>query len=233
MSTIGKELPAEKVRELKDEGLSDEDIIKALQPSYSNQDIHDTMNQAGQDIPEDNILEELDKTTPDFPEAHDANEGLLEEAPAPEDNNDELLESSQQNYPNYSVQSSMSSDQIQEVVEAIIDEKWDDLTSKVGDLNLWKESMNNDIEAVKQELLRTQERLHNLQNVIIGKVTDYSKNINDISIEMKALEQVFQRILQPLTSNIKELNKVTEELKQHKRHKPEIIKEHKKKKDKK
>lgn len=233
MSTIAKELPTEKVRELKDEGLSDEDIIKALQPNYSNQDIHDTMNQEGQDIPEDNILEELDNAVPDFPEAHDANEGLLEEAPAPEEDNGEFLQPSKQEYPNYAVQSSMSNDQIQEVVEAIVDEKWEDLTSRFGDLNLWKETVNNDIEAVKQELLRTQERLHNLQNVIIGKVTDYSKNINDISAEMKALEQVFQRILQPLTSNIRELNKVTEELKQHKKHKPETTKEHKKKKIKK
>ena len=57
--------------------------------------------------------------------------------------------------------------------------------------------------------------MNNLQNVMVGKVTEYSRSIGDINTEMKALEQVFQRILQPLTTNIKDLNKVTAELKSH------------------
>ena len=204
MRNIAKELPTEKVKDMKIEGLSDEDIIKALQPNYSNQDINDAINQSKQEIPEDNILEELDEIKPET--NIEEPEELLEEAPSPE------LE--EKGYPNY--QPAMASDQTQEIIEAVVEEKWEELTSKVGDLNLWKENVNNDLEAVKQEILRTQERINNLQNILVGKVTEYSKNINEISTEMKALEQVFQRILQPLTSNIKDLNKVTEELKAHK-----------------
>ena len=203
------------------EGLSDDDIIKALKPSYSNKDLNDAMNQSKQDIPEDNVLEEINKihSGPDLPspETEEESEELLEEAPLPEDSGEEI-QTQQQEYPSYGVQSSMSNDQMQQVIEAVVEEKWEDLISKVGDLNLWKESVNNDLEAVKQEILRTQERLSNLQNIMVGKVGDYSKNINDISTEMKALEQVMQRILQPLVMNIKDLNKVTQELKSHKRH---------------
>ncbi|MEK6932583.1 MAG: hypothetical protein AABW56_02195 [Nanoarchaeota archaeon] len=214
MRNIAKDTPTEKVKDMRIEGLSNDDIIKALKPNYANREVNDAMNQADQDIPGDNILEELDTSGsgPDLPSSEDqGTEELLEEAPAPDEDEEQGLQ--QKEYPKYGVSQSMSIDQMQEVIEAVVEEKWEDLTSKMGDLNIWKESINNDIESLKQELLRTQERLHNLQNVMVGKVTEYSKNINDIGTEMKALEQVFQRILQPLTSNIKDLNKVTEELK--------------------
>ena len=240
MRNIVKEPPTEKVKDLKTEGLSDEDILKALRPSYSNKDLNDAMNQSKQEIPEDNVLEELDQipskesvessqeeTPMDAPEPE---EGILEEAPAPETSE---VQPSFQSYPDSGMQAGISSDQTQELIEAVVDEKWEDLTSRVGDLNLWKESVNNDLEAVKQEVLRIQERINNLQNVTIGKVTEYSKNIGDIGTEMKALEKVFQRILQPLVTNIKELDKVTSELKSHKHHASRVVKTKTRKKHKK
>ena len=211
MRNIAKGLPTEKIKDMEIEGLSDNDIINALKPNYSNQNIRDAMNQAKQDIPEDNVLEELDQVEPDL-NTEDSEE-LIQEAPSPESKS---LQQEQETYSNYQ---DTRQDQTQEIVESIVEEKWDDLISKVGDLNLWKESVNNDIESVKQEILRLQERISNLQNVMLGKVTEYSKGIYEIGTEMKALEQVFQRILQPLTTNIRDLNKVTEELKSHKRSK--------------
>jgi len=213
---------------MRDEGKSDDEIISALKPNYSNQEVNDAMNQAKQDIPEDNVLEELDKihNIPRAPNTagpnnkkNDETEELFEEAPNP-DYYELEAESPQleQDYQSYGVQSAMSSDQIQQIIEAVVEEKWDDLTSKVGDLNLWKETLNNDIESIKQEILRLRERINSLQDVMLGKVTEYSKNITSINTEMKALEQVFQRILQPLTSNIRDLNKVTEELKRRRHH---------------
>ena len=209
MINIAKELPAEKIEDMRIEGLSDDDIINALKPNHSNQNIKDAMNQAKQEIPEDNVLEELDQVEPDL-NAED-NEELIQEAPSPESG-----ELQQETYSNYQ---DTRQDQTQEIVESVIEEKWDDLISKVGDLNMWKEGVNNDIESVKQEILRLQERISNLQNVMLGKVTEYSKGIYEIGTEMKALEQVFQRILLPLTTNIRDLNKVTEELKSHKKSK--------------
>ena len=110
-----------------------------------------------------------------------------------------------------------SSEKIQEIVETIVEEKWEDLLAKVGDLNLWKESVNNDLEAIKQELLRTQERFNNLQAALVGKVTDYSRNISDMNAEMKALEQVLKNILEPLTTNVKELSRITSQFKKKKK----------------
>ena len=243
MRNIAKEPPVEKIRDMKIEGLSDDDIISALRPNYSNQDINDAMNQSGQDIPDDNPLEELDKMHPNLPGPPSAPsypmqsepeepEELLEEAPVPESYGGEEIPQTA-DYPSYGVQSNMSSDQMQQIIEAVVEEKWEDMTSRVGDLNLWKETINSDLESIKQEILRTQERVNNLQNIMVGKVTEYSKSVSNTSTEMKALEQVIQRILQPLTTNIKDLNKVTSELKQHKHrsaaHATHITHKHKKK----
>ncbi len=205
-----KKPPTEKVRELK-ANLSDEDIVKALKPDFSNQEVDDAFNQASE-MPEENILNQLDQFEP-LSQNENAPEDLLEEAPSPE-NAQSSFNRYAESSPRYNAGiPELSSNQIQEIVESIVEEKWEDLISKVGDINLWKENVNNDIEAIKQEVLRTQERFNNLQNILIGKVNDYNKSVGELNSEMKALEQVMQKIIEPLTSNVKELGKITFELK--------------------
>lgn len=104
-------------------------------------------------------------------------------------------------------------ERIHEFIEAIISEKWEELTGKVGNLAAWKEKANNDVISIKQELIRIEENFRGLQNAIIGKVRDYDQGIRGIHTEMKALEKVFEKILEPLTTNIKELTRITQELK--------------------
>jgi len=107
---------------------------------------------------------------------------------------------------------SMSSDEIQRLVETVVEEKWNDFQSKFGDILTWKNQVGDDLESVKQEILRLQNRFDSVQSAVVGKVSDFGKGMEDISAEMKALEKVFEKILEPLTRNIRELNRVTEAL---------------------
>ncbi len=123
---------------------------------------------------------------------------------------------SQQNYnPQQSSNASpqIDIDRIHEIIEAIINEKWQDVVGGIGNIAVWKEKMNNDVISIKQELLRLEERFEQLQGAVLGKVKDYDEGIKGVHTEMKALEKVFEKILEPLTSNIKDLNRVTQELK--------------------
>ncbi|AJF62393.1 MAG: hypothetical protein QT11_C0001G0244 [archaeon GW2011_AR20] len=206
-----KKPPTDKVKIMKDDNVNDEEILKALKPDYSNQEIDDAFNQSSQD---GNILDELDQFEPSK-EQQDAPEDLLEEAPSPE-GEEPSLRYTQSNTGYNQPAPELGSSQIQEIVESIVEEKWDDLISKIGDVNLWKESVNNDLEAVKQEILRVQEKFNNLQNILVGRVHDYNKNVSELNSEMKALEQVMQKIIEPLTTNVKELGKITSELKKKK-----------------
>jgi len=102
---------------------------------------------------------------------------------------------------------------IEQIAESIVNEKWEDLMSSVGNIALWKEKVQTDIRAIKQEIIRMEERFENLQKAILGRVEEYNKTISTVGTEMKALEGVLERILQPLASNIKELSRITEDLK--------------------
>lgn len=102
---------------------------------------------------------------------------------------------------------------IEQIAESIVNEKWEDLMSSVGNIALWKEKMQTDVRSIKQEIIRIEERFENLQRAILGRVEEYHKTISTVGTEMKALEGVLERILQPLVSNIKELSRITDDLK--------------------
>jgi hypothetical protein len=102
---------------------------------------------------------------------------------------------------------------IEEIAESVISEKWEEMISSIGDLKLWKERVETDLSGVKQEILRIESRFENLQKAILGKVGEYSTGINDLTIEMKAMEKVFEKILEPLTRNVKELDEITKKMK--------------------
>ena len=104
-------------------------------------------------------------------------------------------------------------ERVHAIIEAVVSEKWEEITGKIGDVAVWKERTNMNILSLKQELVRANERFTNLQNAVLGRVKTYDQGIQDIHTEMKALERVFERIVEPLVSNIKELNRITQELK--------------------
>ncbi len=106
-----------------------------------------------------------------------------------------------------------SFDVIEEIAEAVISEKWGDLVRGVGDLRLWKEKVDTDLSGIKQEIIRTQTRFENLQTAIMGKVSEYGEGVTEIGAELKALEKVMEKIINPLTKSVKDLQKVTDKIK--------------------
>lgn len=161
----------------------------------------------GEDIPEE-IFEEAPSPKqngePQVAPANENGEDVKKEVNAPETG-------SMNEYPAYEPKE--TEEKIQEVAELIVDEKWDDMTKRIGNLGLWKSRVETEITSIKQEIFRMQNTFQGLQNAIAGKLDDYNKNIMNVNSEMKALEGVLQKILEPLSQNIRDLNKITNELK--------------------
>jgi len=181
----------------------------------SNQDVYDAVNQNRIQPPPTpvNPLDELDQF--EMPSQDDAPSPNMQpslEVPEPPSYNVPSY-SAPSFQPSFQQQSQVSSDYVQKIVESVVEEKWDDIISKVGDIRLWKDKMEGDITSIKQEVLRTQNHFENLQKGVLGKVSEYNDNITNINTEMKSLEKVFEKILQPMTENIKELSRITEKLK--------------------
>ncbi len=120
---------------------------------------------------------------------------------------------SEPQYSSGNVQPALDAERVHEIVEAIVNEKWNEVVGSLGNLAVWKEKVTNDTVAIKQELVRVEERFRDLQNAVLGRVKEYDEGIRSVHTEMKALEKVFEKILEPLTSNIKELTRITQELK--------------------
>lgn len=114
-------------------------------------------------------------------------------------------------------QQGVDPERIHSIIESVISEKFDELTSNLGDLSAWKEKVNNDIISIKQEVLRVTERFENLQNAVLGRVSEYDEGVRNIHTEMKALEKVLEKIMEPLITNVRELGKITEDLKKRKK----------------
>ncbi len=104
-------------------------------------------------------------------------------------------------------------DMIEQVAESIINEKWQKLMENIGDLNIWKEKVRTDVLSIKQELVRLDAKVESLQKIIMGKVRDYDQHITEVGTDIKALEKVLQNVITPLSSNVKELSRITEKFK--------------------
>jgi len=102
---------------------------------------------------------------------------------------------------------------IEEIAESVISEKWEEMISNIGDLKLWKEKVETDLSGVKQEILRIESRFENLQKAVLGKVGEYGEGVTNLTTEMKAMEKVFEKILEPLTRNVKELDEIAKKMK--------------------
>ncbi|MAG78701.1 hypothetical protein CL616_05040 [archaeon] len=200
------DLPTQKVKEMMEQGLTNEEITRSLEgQGYNLDQISTAMNQSQIGAP----AGMQESTMQDIP--------IPEQAPVQEVAPEQYAAPDMSQYQQQLPQQQTSYEDIQAIVEEILEEKWKEFIKDVGDVGLWKSKISDDLEATKQELVRTQKRLEDLQVAVLGKVKDYSKTMQDIGTDMKALEKVFGNILEPLTKNIKELNKVTENIKKHKK----------------
>ncbi len=102
---------------------------------------------------------------------------------------------------------------VEEISEAIIDEKWQDLLKDFGKLMEWKGSMEQRMAALEQRFTDLKTAFDNLQSGIVGKVSEYDQSVKDVGSEMKALEQVFKKIIPTMTENVNELSRITKSMK--------------------
>lgn len=230
------EPPTEEVINLRNQGKNNDEIVEELsKKNFNNQQISEAINQADikggvegkippatqPEIPTPEGLEPGMKPSalstgiaePEIPIPSPASIGPAKPAPPEEAIVPELQQPPPNNVFIPTQQPSMDIETIHETVEAIIDERWQEVVASIGDISLWKSRIEDDISSIKQEVLRIEDRFTKLQASIIGKVDEYQKGITHVSNEMVALEKVFGKIMEPLTSNIKELKRITQNIK--------------------
>ena len=104
-------------------------------------------------------------------------------------------------------------ERIEELAEAIIDEKWTDLVENINRIIEWKEKTEGRIAAVETEFKGLKDSFDKLHMAILEKVGEYDAHIQDVGTEVKALEKVFQKVLPGFVENVGELSRITERMK--------------------
>jgi uncharacterized protein YoxC len=181
-------LPVEEVLRLRQQGLNNNQIVQALQRNgYKMHQIFDAMNQA-----------DLRSAAPQEPPSLEP-EPQLEPAPS-------IPEPAQG-------AESYGDERIEEIAEAIIEEKWNELLKDINKIIEWKNRTESRIEEVEKKISELKRSFEELHRAIVEKVSDYDKNITEVGTEIKAMENVFKKILPTLTSNVNELSRITKSLK--------------------
>lgn len=99
-------------------------------------------------------------------------------------------------------------ERLQEVAEAIIEEKWDEFASDIKKVIEWKDRSEDRIAKIEQQILDLRLGMDSLTKSIIGKISSYDQNIMDVGTEIKAMEKVFQKVLPTLTENVNKLDRM-------------------------
>jgi len=113
----------------------------------------------------------------------------------------------EEDYPEY--QSGTDIETITEVAEQITEEKTRNLKKQITTFAKFQEESQLEIERISNRLEKIENTISELQMAIIGKIGEYGKDIQTIAKEMNATQNSFSKILDPLTDNIRELQKIT------------------------
>ena len=127
--------------------------------------------------------------------------------PGPEMNGGYNQQQYQDYYPEYAPESNIET--MNEIAIQIVDEKTGELKKQLTNISSFKDQASLEINKINQRLERIESTLEELQMAIIGKIGEYGKNIQNLSKDMRATQESFGKILNPLTDNVRELQKIT------------------------
>jgi hypothetical protein len=214
----GPDIPTGQVSAMKQQGYSNNQIIQTLQrDGYTSTQIFDAISQS-----------ELSSGQPgaDFSGISPQTQQLGQQLPPMQSM--QSMQSMQpiqqqmpsmQSMPMNSLQSSP-----EELIEAIIDEKWNDLVKDINRVIEWKQKADAKLLAMDQQLNDMQTQFDKLHQAIIGKVGDYDKHILEVGTQLQAMEKVFGKVLPTFIDNVNELSIITQRVKSDKPSKKIVIK---------
>jgi hypothetical protein len=203
--------PINEVLQLRTQGLTNAQIIDVLQrEGYNSDQIFDALNQADikSSLQQSPPLENFNVQNQMATENPQAFQQELQQSQQPEDY-------SYGGFPQYSQPSILDSEteKIEQIAEAIIDEKWNDLVESINKVIDWKNKMEARIVKIEQQINDLKQLYAELQKGILEKVGEYDQHILDVGTEIKAMEEVFKKIMPSFTQNVNELSSIVKNIK--------------------
>jgi DNA-binding transcriptional MerR regulator len=188
-------LPTNQIKTMRAQGMDNNSIIQSLQKEgFSISNIFDAMNQV--DMPG---FQPTPKKEEDF--------GMPQNQ-------------SSNSFQDKSSNSSLDLSQVsttEELVEAIIDEKWSELADNINKIVDWKNSTNDKVVALEQKFHDLKSDFDKVHKALLGKLERYDESIGGVNANVSAMEKTFSKMLPLFSENIAELSRVVSELKESKK----------------
>jgi hypothetical protein len=194
-------VPLDQVKAMKAQGFENNQIIESLQrDGYSSSQIFDAINQADL-VPAADVFSQQQKAPP-------------AQQPPPQQN----LQPQEVSYQEHAHDAPASFElaNTEELVEAIIDEKWNDLIKDINKIIDWKNETEAKVISLEQRFDMLKEQFDKLHAAVIGKVGEYDRHILDVGAEIKAMEKVFSKVLPVFTENVHDLQGIVDKMKDEK-----------------
>lgn len=184
-------LPTDQILALKQRGMNNDQIVPELEKQgYNSSQIFDALNQVGNSggnvsMEQPNMgMPPPNYSQPSYPGAPQQTEETPEQADF------------------------IKKEQIEEIAEAIIDEKWTEFEQDIKVIIEWKEKTEAKVVQIEQQLKDLSNNLNSLHKSVLNKISEYDANITDVGTEIKAMEKVFQKVLPNLTENVNKLDRL-------------------------
>jgi len=209
-------IPVNQVIGMKDQGLSNNQIIQSLQrDGYSSSQIFEAMNQV--DMKPASVNNVSSQGASDTNASMDAEFNQNQSQGQPQGQSQPFdYASPQTNFvqPRATPMANagnISSKQmeVEELVESIIEEKWEELAKDINRIIGWKNKVESKLSGIEQDFASLKEDFDKLHNAVIGKIGEYDKNILNVGAEVKAMEKVFSKVLPVFTENVSELSRIS------------------------
>ena len=186
------DIPLARIQELKNQGQSNNQIIQTLQrQGYTSTQIFDALNQSAVQPTSASAI--YAQAAPSQPlNSPPPMRGRMDPPPF--------------NRP-------LEGGDSEEMIEAIIDEKWNDLMTDINKVIAWKEATEGRIAKMEQQITDLKDSFDKLQQAVVGKVGEYDQHILEVGAEVKAMEKVFSKVLPVFTDNVAELSRVADQMK--------------------
>ena len=191
--TSGQESPVDMVRRMKAQGMNQQQVIDAMQrEGFSQTQIYDAIDTSSQ-------LERQQQEP-------------AQQGPMPPPLNQFPQQGVQQQQGQFAQQQQPSPgklEQVDELIERTVDERWREFSGELKRMDEFRVNSETRLAHVETQLANLDQKFDSLKNAVIAKIKDYDTSILNVGTEMKAMEQVFQKILPELQNNVSELSRIT------------------------
>ena len=173
-------------------------------------EIKDPYAQQQQQIDNSGMQPSIGGTSMQDPQIQEQNfQSTVPEGEYPEYSPGQYYSEYEEQYPEYESPQATDIETINDISEQVAEEKIKQLKKDANLLIKFRKDSEEKIKEFEKRLEKIENIIEQLQLALIRKINNYGENIENLSKEMQNTRQTVSKMIDPLTDNIRELQKMT------------------------